>query len=167
MSRFEFQPRYQVLLLRGHHLIQVTKEPRPIGDSIYFFQDRVRNATQTSIYYWQENAFQLADFRSMDLTLEDHLIPRELWNEYGIPSILKQKRKSGKNEDFRDLEAVDEDDDFVSQETSEQIEDVEEDITTVADHGNRKKIIYKGKEYIEDLDDDDKESVILKANSGQ
>lgn len=114
----------------------------------------------------------------MELTFGDHLIPRELWNEYGIPRLTQTKR-SHKKSDVSELESladtenimdVSADDDQSSEEEMEQDINLvsEPDLTNTKEEGKLAKIVWKGKEYIEDYDEYlDKELVILKANSGK
>jgi hypothetical protein len=132
----------------------------------------------------------------MELTLEDHQIPREMWKEYGIPAIARQKQKNKKNkkgfQDFPEIELEDEEkavETLSLQEAAE--EDMEQDITMITgidfkdnftsrDDSNllstprlsdgaaeSGKVYYKGMEFIEEYDEyKDKELVVLKANSG-
>jgi hypothetical protein len=133
----------------------------------------------------QEHALQLADFRHMELTLEDHQIPREMWSEYGIPALLQQKKKKMKKR-FQDISEIDPHEGEVFDSPPHQEEDVEQDISVItgADfkenlgvlEGNNQtitspsesgKVYWKGMEFIEEHDEfKDKELVVLKANSG-
>jgi hypothetical protein len=129
----------------------------------------------------------------MELTLEDHHIPRELWEEYGIPTNLNQKKKSKKGsidfsddfEDNPDPSPLSSDETVESSADEETIEmEIEQDISMVTgildsmpslsheanevNETGAKKLIWKGMEFVEEKDEyEGKELVILKAQSGE
>lgn len=128
----------------------------------------------------QEHALQLADFRHMELTLEDHQIPREMWKEYGIPALIEQKKKKMKKKGVQDFSEAELDEEEVLEPLPFENADTEQDITVVTGVGlqqsvdnqeesnaTTQKVYWKGMEFIEEHDEfEDKELVVLKANSG-
>jgi hypothetical protein len=124
----------------------------------------------------------------MEISLEDHLIPRELWGAYGISTNPNQKKKSKKDS----VNFSDDFDELVSDEieqlpspvedeiTEEEEEDLEQDISVVIEEADTvreearnetnegQKVYWKGMEFVEEEDEyAGKDLVILKAKSGK
>jgi hypothetical protein len=127
----------------------------------------------------------------MEISLEDHLIPRELWGAYGISTNPNHKKKSKKDSvnfsaDFDELVSDEIEqlpspvEDEITEEEEEEEEDLEQDISVVIEEADTvggearnetnegQKVYWKGMEFVEEEDEyAGKDLVILKAKSGE